>query len=494
MRIDMFVYNRCTTDARVLKEARTLAAAGHLVRVVAVLDDTTAPREERDGFQIVRIDRDPLHYRVLRAARAGGRLWRRPVGVAKRALVRVAPGLVEGWRELTGRAEASEEAQPPGRGRSRALALALAPLVLLARGLDLAWRGAAAAARRAKRGGRRLILAPHKPLTFLDYYARAYRLVRADPPDALHAHDLNTLPVAAALARRLRLPLTYDAHELYPEISTLSRREAATWRFLERRLAKRADRILTVCDSIAAEIERRYGVARPTVLLNCPAAAGASGGGGGGGANRAAAGNPAEHGAFPVYITGNAPNDRGANGNEPVVLYQGGFVPHRGLDTLIRSAHRLERGTIVLMGWGRLEGELRELIVREQLEHRVRIVGPVPQDEVVAYAAGAAIGVIPYEPVGLNNTYTTPNKLFDYMAAGLPVAASRLPELTRFVERGGIGLTFAPGDPAALGDALAAMLTDPERYGRMRKRAQEAGRRYTWERESQKLLSLYDGA
>jgi glycosyltransferase involved in cell wall biosynthesis len=444
MRIDMFVYNRCTTDARVLKEARTLADAGHRVRIVAVLDETTAAKEEREGFRIVRIDRNPIHYRLLRATRIGSRLWRRPVAALGSALSRSRPGRVRGLARL-----------------------ALAPLVLLERGV------------------RRLLLVPHKPLMFFDYYWRTYRLVRADPPEALHAHDLNTLPVGAALARRLRLPLTYDAHELYPEISTLSPREAATWRFLERRLARRADNTLTVCDSIAAELEQRYGVARPTVLLNCPAA------------GEQAQNKTAERGSLITHSLNKKPRvgreGEPALEREPVVLYQGGFAPHRGLETLVRSAHRLERGTILLMGWGRLEEELRRLIAREGLEGRVRIVGPVPPGEVVVAAAAAAVGVIPYEPVGLNNTYTTPNKLFDYMAAGLPVAASRLPELIRFVEGGEIGLTFPPGDPTALGAALNEILADPDRYQLMRERSQEAGRRYTWERESTKLLALYDG-
>ena len=435
----MFVYNRCTSDARVLKEARTLTEAGHRVRIVAVLDKTTAPVEQRDGFRIVRIDRRPLHYRLLRVLRIGA-------GVAQRRL---------GAGEPDGAAR-----------RGGPLAVALAPLALLA-----------AAARR-------LLLAPHKPLMFIDYYWRAYRLVRADPPDALHSHDLNTLPVAVALARRLRLPLTYDAHELYPEISTLSAREAAAWRRIERHLAPRADHVLTVCDSIAAELEERYGLARrPAVLLNCPPA------------RNGAAPEPgpfaaAEPGPLGVYTATKGP---GAGGSEPVVLYQGGFAPHRGLETLVRAAHGLERGTIVLMGWGALERELRALITREGLGERVRIAPPVPPGEVVAAAAGASVGVIPYEPVGLNNTYTTPNKLFDYMAAGLPVAASRLPELVRFVEQDEIGLTFTPGDPAALAAALNEILADPARYERMRNRAREAASRYTWERQSEKLLALYQG-
>ncbi|HET8862572.1 MAG TPA: glycosyltransferase family 4 protein [Solirubrobacterales bacterium] len=440
MRIDMFVYNRCTTDPRVLKEARTLSGAGHRVRIVAVLDATTAPREERDGFQIVRIDRDPIHYRLLRASRRAGSLWRRP-----------AKAMVQG--------QASSDRPVDGA----------APPVTLEGGLKLLWRAWVALSRPFKRATRRLLLVPHKPLMFFDYYRRAYRVVRANPPDALHAHDLNTLPVAAALAKRLRLPLTYDAHELYPEISTLSRREAAIWRWLERRLAPRADRTLTVCDSIARELELRYRIPPPTVVLNCPVSGNANAG--------------------PVK----RPLNGGPKSREPVVLYQGGFAPNRGLRTLVLSAHGLERGTIVLMGWGRLEDELRELIETEGLGDRVQIVDPVPPGEVVAAAATASIGVIPYEPVGLNNTLCCPNKLFDYLAAGLPVVASRLPELSRIVEQGELGLTFTPGEPGALGVALNEILADRERYGRMRERAHEAAERYTWEQESKKLLALYDG-
>jgi glycosyltransferase involved in cell wall biosynthesis len=449
MRIDMFVYNRCTNDARVLKEARTLTGAGHQVRIVAVLDATTVPREERDGFQIVRIDRDPIHYRLLRASRQAGLLWRRPVSAMAR------------------------EDSP-----ARAVVVAAAPLALLARGLRLLWRVWVAASRPFKRTTRRLLLIPHKPLMFFDYYQRAYRVVRADPPDALHAHDLNTLPVAAALAKRLRLRLTYDAHELYPEMSTLSEREAATWRWLERRLARRADHTVTVCDSIAEELEQRYRIPRPTVVLNCPV----SGSGDGRVSEAASAGS------MKWSMNG------GAESQEPVVLYQGGFAPNRGLRTLVLSAHGLERGTIVLMGWGRLEDELHELIAAEGLQDRVRMVDPVPQGEVVAAAATASVGVIPYEPVGLNNTLCCPNKLFDYLAAGLPVAASRLPELSRIVEEGELGRTFTPGEPAALCMVLNEILEDPERYNKMRQRAREAATRYTWEQESKKLLALYDGS
>jgi len=315
---------------------------------------------------------------------------------------------------------------------------------------------------------RKTLLAPHKPLMFLDYYWQAFRLVGEDPPDVVHAHDLNTLPVAAALARRHRLRLVFDAHELYPEISTLSPWESAFWSFVERRLTPRVAECITVCESIADEISTRNGVDHPTVVLNCPSRVNIV---------------DLKDGCLHSLV--------GLSEDEPIVLYQGGFAPNRGLSTVIEAASRLDRGTVVMMGWGTLEETLRELVNQRHLEEKVLFTEPVARHEVVRYAADATVGLIPYEPVGLNNTYSTPNKLFDYMAAGLPVAASKLPELIRFVDGMRIGATFEPGDPDALAATINAILADEDRLAAMRARAIEASERFTWENESEKLLRLY---
>ena len=445
MRIDMFVYNRCTTDARVLKEAGTLSEAGHDLRVVAVADGSAPLREDRAGFTIVRIVRNPIHYRLLKALR-------RLTGAARRGAKRTARAVEQGERIH----------------RTRTQRLLLAP-VALARWLGRpAWRAISGAVIEFEGLTRRALLLPHKPLMFLDYYWRGYRLIRKDPPQALHAHDLNTLPLAAALAWRFRLRLVYDAHELYPEISTLSPREARIWKAIEKLLARRADTVITVCGSIADEIASRNGIRRPTVLLNCPAAK-----------------PPPPASRSLLHERVGLPED------ERIVLYQGGFAPHRGLEAVLRCAGSLQGAKIVLMGWGRTEDSLRDMAQREGLDGKVIFTEPVPREEVISYAAGATVGLIPYEPVGLNNTYTTPNKLFDYMAAGLPIAASRLPELVRFVDGGGIGRTFSPGDHEALAALLNGLLADEEQLAAMGERARAAADRYTWQQESAKLLSVY---
>ncbi len=317
----------------------------------------------------------------------------------------------------------------------------------------------------------RMLMRCHKPLMFGDWYWRSYRLLREERFDVLHAHDLITLPVAVALKRRTGARLVYDAHELYPEVSTLSKTERRVWSLLERPLIKHADDVITVCESIAGELTARYSIAAPTVVLNCPPSAAG-----------------VEHSADLLRA------HAGIDDDEPLVLYQGGFAPHRGLPQLVRAVAHLERGRLILMGWGRLEERLREIVREEALEARVTIVGPVAQDVLLAYTAGADIGVIPYEPIGLNNTYTTPNKLFEYLAVGLPVVGSHLPELARVILKWEVGLTFERVEPEFIAAPLNRLLGDPELRARMRANALLARASYTWERQAEVLLGVYDGA
>ncbi|AQT69609.1 D-inositol 3-phosphate glycosyltransferase [Anaerohalosphaera lusitana] len=102
LKICMFVFNNCQHDSRVLKEAGTLARAGHDVRIIALLDKDSLPLEERDGFKIIRIERDPIHYRILRAIRIG--TWKhtltRPLSCIRRLLVRIPKAAVRTSRSF----------------------------------------------------------------------------------------------------------------------------------------------------------------------------------------------------------------------------------------------------------------------------------------------------------------------------------------------------------------------------------------------------------
>jgi glycosyltransferase involved in cell wall biosynthesis len=111
--------------------------------------------------------------------------------------------------------------------------------------------------------------------------------------------------------------------------------------------------------------------------------------------------------------------------------------------------------------------------------------------ELLAVTAGADLGVIAYRNVGLNNYYTSPNKLFEYAAAGVPVAASHFPELIKVVEGLQLGRTFDPDDPRSIAAAVNGILEDPSELARLRDNAARAAGRFTWEEEVHTLLDAY---
>lgn len=386
----MFVINGVVADTRVVKEAATLAEAGHEVTVLGMREGSQPAREDFQGFAIVRVRADPFR------------------------------------REVVGK---SGVAGPLGR--------ALAPL--------------------------------REALGILDYSLRAAGQGVRRRADVYHAHDLITLPAAWAASCVRGAALVYDAHELFTEIGRLGRPARAVLRIVERMLIGRADRVMTVNESIADELARRYGVPRPAVLMNCPRTGG----------------------RVPAREESALRARAGVPAGEPIVLFQGMFMPHRGLENLVRAVALFHRGHLVFMGWGALRTALERLASAEGSAHRIHFTDGVPLSELLAYTAGADLGVIPYRNVGLNNYYTSPNKLFEYCAAGVPVVSSRFPELVKVVEGWGVGRTFDPERPEEIAQAVNALLDFPEDLARARANAIRAAQRFNWETECRTLLEVY---
>ncbi len=161
----------------------------------------------------------------------------------------------------------------------------------------------------------------------------------------------------------------------------------------------------------------------------------------------------------------------------------------------MQSLHYLDRCTLVLMGYAvsNWPAVLRRLIREEGLMDRVYFFGPVAPEEVTWYAASADIGVIAIRNVSLSFYYCSPNKLFECIAAGLPVVGSNFPDMKKVIEGYNVGVTCDPDDPRDIADAIEYILSDESRYEEMRKNALEAAKVFNWENESKKLLTLYEG-
>ena len=243
----------------------------------------------------------------------------------------------------------------------------------------------------------------------------------------------------------------------------------------ERRLARRADLVLTVNDSLADLLAGRWGIARPTVVRNCA----------------------------PAWTPPQPPPDllRQALAlppGTPLLLYHGGFLPDRGLPELIAVLARpaLAAAHLVLLGEGPLAPRLRELAAGPAVAGRVHLLAAVPPDELLPWVASADVGVMPNQPRTLNERLSTPNKLFESLAAGLPVVSSDFPERRAIIlddPAGPLGAVCDPTDPAALAAALAGLLDlPPAARAALRARVLAAAHaRYTWEQQAAVALEAY---
>ncbi|MEK6721634.1 MAG: glycosyltransferase [Chloroflexota bacterium] len=447
-RVVMFVLNDVRRDARVLREAASLVAAGHRVTVIGRPSDPAAMTEDgewRDGAEIRRIP-VPGRFRRLLLGAGGGRTVV-PSGAASRSRrpAAVARVIVRGARFVAG----------------------LPLLGGLVRGVDLlvrwrlgvlAWGEAAAAATTAA--------------------------------DIWHAHDLSGLPAALAAQRRHGGRLVFDAHELFTEAGDTATRPAwARWvlRRLERRAIRSADAVVTVNAGLAAELRRSATPRRLIVVHNAPPAP-------------PAMATPSTPSTRPTGPTSMSPLRvaAGVPDGAPIALYHGSFAPGRGVEVLAAAIREpgLESVHAVFLGEGSGRAMLEAARTDPVYGARIHVLPPIDPADVTAWVAGADVGVMPIAPSTLNHRLSTPNKLFECLAAGVPVVASDFPGMREIVladPDAPLGALVDPLDPAAVAAGIRVLLDlDPDAVAVLRRRCADAAReRWNWERESAALIALY---
>ena len=171
-------------------------------------------------------------------------------------------------------------------------------------------------------------------------------------------------------------------------------------------------------------------------------------------------------------------------------VYQGAMGPGRPLEDLFAAAEGAEGVVLTL----RIAGADRDALSREVrargLEERIEVVEPVPPDRLVEALAGFDVGLIINRPATRNDELVLPNKLFEYLMAGVAVAAPRLPSLSPVVAEAGV--LFEPGRPDLLAAELSSLAGDPDRLANLRSRAYALAReRYNAEAQAVGYLSAW---
>jgi glycosyltransferase involved in cell wall biosynthesis len=308
------------------------------------------------------------------------------------------------------------------------------------------------------------------------------RAAQQKRPFAFHSHDLNTAFIALAAARTAECHCVCDFHEWYSEnVSwdpvTQSYRphhflKKAIYAWAERIVLRNATAVITVCSSIADELHAVCGSARSVLVSrNVPSL---------GGLVRPATGESLRQSLK-------------LSENRFVVLYSGGTGPTRFLEPIVKAMAMTPRATLVIRGpdiesYG---ASYLRLARRLGIESRVFCLPPVPPSDVVNAAAAASAGIWTLPNLCKNFYYALPNKVFEYLAAGLPVLVADYPEVRRILGAYDVGLSFDPYDPASIAAQINRLADSPELCQRFRDNAAVAWQELGRLDESGKVVKLY---
>ncbi len=308
---------------------------------------------------------------------------------------------------------------------------------------------------------------------FLWCFVAGVRRVR---PDVVHAHDAAMLLPGILGARLTGARLVYDSHELATSVPYRERLWAWFVGAIERLVVPRCAAVITVSEGIAQRLGTRYGLARtPTVVRNVSALA--------------PDGRPGLRESLGIAA------------DVPLVLHQGAPAPARGCEVLIDAVARLPGVHLAFLGDAEpgYAKELRRFVAgrvgargaeEPGLAERITLLPSIPLEDLLAHTAEADVGVTLLQDTCLNHRLALPNKLFEYIAAGVPVVAADLPETRRLVESFGVGWCVPSSDPAALAGALRVAVQGP-RDPALHERLVRAAEHLCWAREQAQLLALY---
>jgi glycosyltransferase involved in cell wall biosynthesis len=305
----------------------------------------------------------------------------------------------------------------------------------------------------------------------------------------VYTRDLGLAAFLLQLPRSRRPRVAYESHgiadvvsrempallgraELTPshaKVARLARRERFVWR--------RADVYVTITQALAHELRERFGD-RDRVFV-VPDGAGAP---------------------LPPAPAPQAPAAPAAPPATPTTLtagYAGHLYPWKGVDTLVRAIALLPAARAVIVGGHPKEADLARVTSLASalgIASRVELTGLVPPTDVAARLAAASILVLPNSASAISNRYTSPLKLFEYLAMGRPIVASDLPAIREILTDGETALLVPPDDPEALARALARLAADPGLAASLAAGAHALAPSFTWTARAERLEAALSGA
>lgn len=305
------------------------------------------------------------------------------------------------------------------------------------------------------------------PFFYAGYNIRLFLFLLFRKSDLLVSNDLDTLPANYLIHLIKRVPVVYDTHEFYTGTPELVNRPfvQGIWESIEKRIFPRLNDIITVNKSIAGLYHEKYGKTLH-VVRNIPR-------------------RLTETGSF-------SRKELGLPENQKIILLQGaGINIQRGAEEAIEAVKYCENTVLLIIGGGDVIGLLKEKAAHPDYESKVMFLPKMPYAELMRHTRVADIGLTLDKDTNINYRFSLPNKLFDYIHAGIPVLASDLPEIAAIVRGYDIGMITGSHDPEHIARKIKEMLGDEERLARWKTNLAKAAEELWWEKEELILKDVY---
>lgn len=293
--------------------------------------------------------------------------------------------------------------------------------------------------------------------------------------DVVHCHDMIAMLAGEMIKKKTPgITMVWDAHELYTELSYKTPYVSQITGKMIARIAPRVDRMITISQSFIDFYAKHYPkLPRAEMVMN---------------ATRRPVSADMDRGLLR--------DAAGVKDGQKVLLFQGGVGPFRGVELLLQAAPKLpEHWSVVFMGYGPLQDKI-EAAAKSANARRpegapcIAFIPPAPQEVLRDWTSGADLGIIPYENTSKNHLYCTPNKLWEYPNARVPILATDLVEMKQIITANGTGMLL-PRDFTSE-DIVAAIegITDTQ-LETWRKNCDTFNETENWEKFEPNLLKVY---
>jgi glycosyltransferase involved in cell wall biosynthesis len=305
------------------------------------------------------------------------------------------------------------------------------------------------------------------PLFYAEFNIRLFLFLLFKRCQLLLSNDLDTLLPNFLISKLKNIPLIYDSHEYFTETPELINRRFVQniWKKIEYFCLSRLKEMITVNESIAELFRSKYGI-KVYVIRN-----------------------------IPMQLKNFERKSREAIGlptdKHLLVLQGAGINIQRGTEELVKAMAFLDNCFLMLIGSGDVLPKLKKMVAEMQLESRVRFFPRMPYLEMIAYTQVAELGFTLDKDTNLNYRFSLPNKLFDYIQAGVPVISSHLPEIERIIRHYNIGDFVEDHRPETIATTISEALENKSRYQIWKTNLLQAKDELCWEKEENVLLEIY---